>query len=249
MEMVRLLLRNAAPQRNRARPDSPESALCEVLTRTSYTRLGQVAGALVRAALAPAVARLFWTPSPGAGTSADAARISACATSSRDNSRKTECGTKHFSAVLALLVCALLPGAASAAGFTLAVGPPVAAGTGTKVVKTKAATFVVRLEECEDLATARIGGTAEGVVNGVRTSAPLTLSAATQAGVYLVSQDWASEGVWVVSLSSTCGRAKAGAIVPMGPQGFLRDGTKILPRAATKGEIDSALKALERPGK
>jgi hypothetical protein len=35
----------------------------------------------------------------------------------------------------------------------------------------------------------------------------------------------------------------------MGPQGFLRDGTKILPRAATKAEIDAALKALEKPVK
>ncbi len=221
-----------------------------------------MARALVGAALAPAVSRFFPAPSPCVGTSADAARISACATSSRERVRercgfsgspKTECETKQLpmppvarAAALALLVCALLPGAASAASFTLAVGPPVAAGTGTKVVKTKAASFAVRLEECENLATARISGTAEGVVNGVRTSAPLTLNAAASAGVYLVSQDWASEGVWVVSLSATCGSAKAGAIVPMGAQGFLRNGTKVLPRAAKKAEIDAALKVLEK---
>ncbi len=55
----------------------------DVLIRT----LVQVAHALVRAALAPAVSRLFSTPWPawetGVGTSADAARTSACATSSR----------------------------------------------------------------------------------------------------------------------------------------------------------------------
>jgi len=33
----------------------------------------------------------------------------------------------------------------------------------------------------------------------------------------------------------------------MGPQGFVREGTKVLPRAATKAEIEAALKALERP--
>lgn len=148
-----------------------------------------------------------------------------------------------------LLVCALIPGVASAAGFSLAIGPPVAAGTGTKVTKTKSATFAVRLEECDGLATARISGTAEGLVNGARTSAPVTLNAAASAGVYLVSQDWASEGVWVVSLTATCGNARAGAIVPMGPQGFLREGTRVLPRAATPAEVDSALKALERPAK
>jgi hypothetical protein len=152
-----------------------------------------------------------------------------------------------------VLACALLPAAASAAGFTLSIGPPVAAGTGAKVTKTKGATFAVRLEECEDLATARISGTAEGLVNGARTSVPLMLYAAASTGVYLVIQDWSPEGVWVVSLTATCGSSRAGAIVPMGASiaggGFLREGTKVLPRAATKAEIDSALKALERPGK
>jgi hypothetical protein len=148
-----------------------------------------------------------------------------------------------------LVALAAIPVVASAAGFSLAIGPPVAAGTGTKVVKTKSATFAVRLEECEGLATARISGTAEGIVNGARTSAPVTLNPAASAGVYLVSQDWASEGVWVVNLNATCGSAKAGAIVPLGPQGFLREGTKILPRAAKKAEIDAALKALEKPAK
>jgi hypothetical protein len=146
-----------------------------------------------------------------------------------------------------VLACALLPAAASAAGFTLSIGPPVAAGTGAKVTKTKGATFAVRLEECEDLAIARISGTAEGLVSGARTSAPLMLYAAASTGVYLVIQDWSPEGVWVVSLTATCGSSKAGAIVSLGSQGFLREGTKVLPRAATKAEIESALKALEKP--
>jgi membrane-bound lytic murein transglycosylase B len=77
----------------------------------------------------------------------------------------------------------------------------------------------------------------------------VTLNAAASAGVYLVSQDWSPEGAWVVSLSATCGSAKAGAIVPMGAQGFLRDGIKVLPRAAMKAEIDAALKALDKPAK
>jgi hypothetical protein len=148
-----------------------------------------------------------------------------------------------------ILACALLPAAASAAGFTLGIGPPVAAGTGSKVTKTKGATFAVRMEECEDLANAKISGTAEGVVNGTRTSAPVMLYPAAASGVYLVIQDWSAEGAWVVSLSAACGSSKAGAIVPMGPQGFLREGIRVLPRAATKAEIDDALKALEKPAR
>jgi hypothetical protein len=148
-----------------------------------------------------------------------------------------------------VLVCALLPAAATAAGFTLSIGPPVAAGTGSKVVKSKGAAFAVRLEECEALDTAQLSGAAEGIVDGARTSAAVTITATGSPGVYVVSPSNDSQGVWVVNVTATCGRARAGAIVPMGPQGFLRDGTKVLPRAATKTEIDSALKALERSAK
>ena len=144
-----------------------------------------------------------------------------------------------------VLACALLPAAASAAGFTLSIGPPVAAGTGTKVSKTKGGAFAVRLEECAALDTARVVGTAESLVNGERTSAAVTITAAESPAVYVVTTAYDNQGVGVVSLSVTCGSAGAGAIVPMGPRGFVREGTKVLPRAATKLEIDSALKALE----
>jgi len=144
------------------------------------------------------------------------------------------------------LACVVIPAVASAADFSLTVGPPVAAGTGARVTKTKAAVFAVRLEECGVLDKAQISGTAEGIVDGARKSAAVTITATGSPGVYLVSQAFdESQGVWVVNVNATCGRAKAGAIVAMGPQGFLRDGTKV-PRAATKTEIDSALKALEQ---
>jgi len=148
-----------------------------------------------------------------------------------------------------ILACALLPAAASAAGFTLSIGPPVAAGTGKKVTKTVGASFAVRLEECEALETAQISGTAEGLVDSARRSAPVAIVATGSPGVYVVSETEENPGVWVVNVNATCGKAKAGAIVAIGPQGFLRESTKVLPRAATKAEIDSALKALEKPAK
>ena len=152
-----------------------------------------------------------------------------------------------------LLACAAIPVVASAAGFSLTVGPPVAAGTGAKVTKTKSAVFAVRLEECDKLDKAQISGTEEGIVDGARKSAPVTLSTAESPGVYVVSPVWSqSRGVWVVSLSATCGSARAGAIVPIGAgiggAGFLRGKTKVFPRPATKEEIDAALKASRGPG-
>ena len=152
-----------------------------------------------------------------------------------------------------LLACAAIPVVASAAGFSLTVGPPVAAGTGAKVTKTKSAVFAVRLEECDNLDKAKISGTEEGILDGARVSAPVTLSAAESPGVYVVSPvSSQGQGVWVVSLSATCGSARAGAIVPigvgLGGAGFLRERIKVFPRPATKEEIDSALKALRGPG-
>jgi hypothetical protein len=151
-----------------------------------------------------------------------------------------------------LLACAAIPVVASGVGFSLTVGPPVAAGTGAKVTKT-AAVFAVRLEACDKLDNAQISGTADGIVDGAHVSAPVTLSAAESPGVYVVSPVWSqSRGVWVVSLSATCGSARAGAIVPIGPgiggAGFLRERIKVFPRQATKAEIDAALKALRGLG-
>jgi hypothetical protein len=151
-----------------------------------------------------------------------------------------------------LLTCAAIPVVVSAAGFSLTIGPPVAAGTGAKVTKTKSAVFAVRLEECDSLGKATISGTEEGIVDGARTSGPVTLSAVELPGVYVVSLvSSQGQGVWVVSLSATCGSTRVGAIVPIGTgigAGFLREKIKVFPRPATKEEIDSALKALRGPG-
>ena len=66
-------------------------------------------------------------------------------------------------------------------------------------------------------------------MNGTRTSAPVTLEPAAMPGVYVVSQNWPKGDARAVRLVATCGKAKAGAIVPIGPQGFLRESTKVFP--------------------
>lgn len=151
-----------------------------------------------------------------------------------------------------LFACAAIPILASAASFSLTIGPPVAAGSGAKVTKTKGAGFAVRLEECATLDKAQISGAGEGIVDGARASAPVILSAAESPGVYVVSfLGNQSHGVWLVSLSATCGSARAGAIVPIGAGvegvGFLREKTTVFPRLPTRAEIDATLKSLQRP--
>ncbi len=134
---------------------------------------------------------------------------------------------------------------ALAEGFTFNIGGPVAA----QDFRAKTAVFVFRTEGCADPAKSQISGTAEGLVKGARRSVPLKVMAVSQPGVYAVYQSWPAEGGWVVSLKGTCSDANAGAIVPIGPKGFIRESAKFFPRPATDAEIEASLKALTQGGK
>jgi hypothetical protein len=136
--------------------------------------------------------------------------------------------------------------------FTLSIGSPAAASlpaaagkAPTQVSKVKTdAVLAVRSEGCADPAKARITGTAEGLVNGARQTLPLSLIRGQVPGVYVVSREWPYQGVWVVNLSGACAAAKAGALVPIGPAGFLRESSKFFPRSSTEAEIEALLKSL-----
>jgi hypothetical protein len=140
---------------------------------------------------------------------------------------------------------------AQAADFSLAIGGTAAAiapgdtsNAGIKKVFVKGGIMAVRAENCADLTKVQLSGTAEGIVDGTRRSVPLTLNSGTVPGAYIVSRDW-PQGVWVVSLTGTCGTAKAGAIVPIGSDGnYMRESSKFYPRAATGAEIEASLKTL-----
>jgi len=137
---------------------------------------------------------------------------------------------------------------ASGADFSLAIGNPVAVARPNGVVK-KDIGFAVRGENCADVAKIQVTGTAEGMVDGARRSIPLRLVAGETAGTFAVSHDWPQQGVWVVNLTGHCGSSIASAVVPMGPNGFLRESSKFFPRAATAAEVESALKTLTGGGK
>ena len=128
--------------------------------------------------------------------------------------------------------------------FALQVGPPVAGGG-----QTKKPTLVVRPGGCADPAQARITGTAEGLVDGVRQSKPLGLEALPTPGVHAVTGGWSNAGVWIVNLVGTCGSKTAGAIVTLGPKDtYRREGVKLLAHRPTPQEIDASLKALTTGG-
>jgi hypothetical protein len=144
---------------------------------------------------------------------------------------------------LGIAVCAA--GAlALAEGFTFTIGNPVA----SQDFQAKAAAFVFRTEGCAEPAKSQIAGSAEGMVKEARRSVALKVIATSKPGVYAVYQNWPSEGHWVVNLKGTCAGSSAGAIIPIGPKGFVRESSKFFPRPATGAEIDTSLKTLTQGG-
>ena len=144
---------------------------------------------------------------------------------------------------LGIAVCAV--GAlALAEGFTFTIGNPVA----SQDFQAKGAAFVFRTEGCAEPAKSQIAGSAEGMVKEARRSVALKVIATSKPGVYAVYQNWPSEGHWVVNLKGTCAGSSAGAIIPIGPKGFVRESSKFFPRPATGAEIDTSLKTLTQGG-
>jgi hypothetical protein len=138
---------------------------------------------------------------------------------------------------------ALAVSPAWAADFSLTIGNPVAVALPDGVVK-KDVGMAVRAEGCADPAQVQITGVAEGSVNGARRSVPVRIVPGATAGAFAVSRDWPQQGSWVVNLTGHCGNSIAAAVVPFGPNGFLRESAKFFPRAATAGEVEGVLKTL-----
>jgi hypothetical protein len=142
--------------------------------------------------------------------------------------------------LIGIAASVLLAGQAQAGTFfRLEVGQPIAAGANSKV---KNAVLVVRPRLCDDAASVRITGAAEGFVNGVRQSVPVRLVALPEPGVHAVGRQW-PDGEWVLHLTATCPAAKAttSVLVPLTKSGFDRSKTRVLPKAATPAEVDAAL--------
>ena len=138
---------------------------------------------------------------------------------------------------------ALAFAAQSVAGthFRLEVGPPVAAGTDSKVKK---AVLVVRPRLCDDEASVRITATAEGVVNGARQSVAVKLVALPTPGVHAVPNQWPEIGQWVLHLSGTCPATKAttSTLVPLTKTGFKREATVVLRTFASREQIEAVVR-------
>ena len=142
-----------------------------------------------------------------------------------------------------ITACALAA-LALAEGFSFNIASPVASHD----FHFKGAAFVFRTQGCAESEKVSISGTAEGLVKGARRSVVLKITQASNPGVYAVFHEWPSEGDWVVNLKGTCGDATAGAIVPVGPKGFIRESSKFFSRTAKDTEIEAVLKSFTTGG-
>jgi hypothetical protein len=124
--------------------------------------------------------------------------------------------------------------------FSLEIGSPVAAGN----FRAKMAVLAIRSKGCAKPAKVELSGAAEGLVDGARQTVPLAhLTAMPTPGVYAVTHEWPREGAWVVNLTARCDQATAGALVPIGPKGFLRESSQFFARPAAKEEIEAAVQS------
>jgi hypothetical protein len=146
--------------------------------------------------------------------------------------------------LLAGLLCATSVQWSHAQQFRLTVASPIAGNT----PGFKDSLFVVRTDGCPEPAKAVITATGEGIVGGVRRSVGIEPVALSQPGAYAVTRRWLTDGIWVVVLTGSYRDMKAGAIVPIGPHGFLREPSKFFPRRAAPTEIDEALRTLAANG-
>jgi hypothetical protein len=124
--------------------------------------------------------------------------------------------------------------------FAFTIGSPVASMDG----RSKLAAFVFRTEGCSDLKSLQVGASAEGLADGSRTSVALKLVEMSTPGVYAVQPGWPRGGDWVVALHGTCAGAQAGALVPVGPNGFDRASSKFFAHPPAPSDIDLALRAM-----
>lgn len=99
-----------------------------------------------------------------------------------------------------------------------------------------------------------VSGTAEGIVKGERRSVALTFETTQRVGVYAVTKQWPSEGLWTLVIGATQGSGEnntAYAVVELGANGQVasvnvpttRRNNYLVPAPVSMPSIDAALRA------
>ena len=148
------------------------------------------------------------------------------------------------------LACLILLLAAPLA--TRAGGPPMVS-VETLDGSTDGPAFRVRALRCGQPLPAQIVGTAEGLVNGVRRTVPLELVASSDPGSYALSQQWPTQGRWLLVFTIASGRPVSTVVtLATASEPGAHDAevaqTRVLQRRATERDIRPLLVSPERTG-
>ena len=129
---------------------------------------------------------------------------------------------------------------AFAGGFWLTLGNPDA----SPEAKALNAVVTVLPTGCHTPADARLTATAEGIVNGRRTTLPLKLAALPKPGFYAVTRQWPAEGKWVIRIVADYNGAITSALIPVSAAGADRRAAKYQQGSPAEQDIASLLTTL-----
>jgi hypothetical protein len=141
-----------------------------------------------------------------------------------------------------------------AATLAVLVAVPVFAGALTLEVsnansspeaQSKNAVAVARITACQSPEKTVVTATAEGIVEGKRTSMPLKVLALLAPGTFAVTHEWPAEGIWTVRFEATNPDYRnyaTGVVVPVHKDGIHRAEAKPVYHATTEQDVNSALK-------
>ena len=127
-----------------------------------------------------------------------------------------------------------------AGGLWLEIGNPAA----SPEAQAKHAVLIARATSCHSPAKTSLTATAEGIVNGVRTSIPLKIAPLSTEGTFAIRREWPEQGTWVVKLVATNPEYNgfySGVLVPIDRGPVKWAAIKHYSHAPTDAEITAAL--------
>jgi hypothetical protein len=122
-------------------------------------------------------------------------------------------------------------------GFYLQLGNPDANPDARKAN----AVLVVKATGCHDPATAQLTARAIGTVDGKRQTIPLNVIKLPGDGVFALSQQWPSEGKWIIELTATNGEQFTNTLIAAGPDGLDRLHAKAAMKAFAPSDLEAML--------
>lgn len=99
-----------------------------------------------------------------------------------------------------------------------------------------------------------VSGTAEGLVNGTRRTVSLEFKATSRPGVFALTRQWPSDGVWTLVIGVTQGQGQSNgayAVVEIGANGRVasvdvptrRQNGNLIPTAVSMADVEAGLRA------